>query len=139
MSFKYWKKWIVIWASNRQVMGFLCLLIFFWYATSDWSRGIELQSNNNWEEARAIKRTILQLTFFHPELEFFVLDLKVHHSNSMKLTFCHDLLTLQTQILTISPFGNPWQNLRTKWNAQIQEQPNYNKMPNYITNPNQRL
>ena len=35
----------------------------------------------------AIARTRLQIIFFHPELEFFVLDLKVHHSNSIILIF----------------------------------------------------
>ena len=48
----------------------------------------------------AIERTRLYLTFFTLNLSYFVLDLKVHHSNSMTLSFCHDLPTLQAQILT---------------------------------------
>ena len=44
-----------------------------------------------------IDRTILHLTFFILNLSFFVLDLKVHYSNSIRLTFRHGLPTLQTQ------------------------------------------
>ena len=37
------------------------------------------------------------------------------------------------------PFGDLWQNLHKKWNAQIQEQSNCNKMLKYFTNSNLRL
>ena len=48
-----------------------------------------------------IKRNRLLPIFYYPKPEFFVLDLKVHYSKPMRLTFCHGLPTLQTQNLTI--------------------------------------
>ena len=35
--------------------------------------------------------------FFHPKHEFFVVGFNVDHSKLMRLCFCHDLPTLQTQ------------------------------------------
>ena len=90
MSFKYYKKGITIWAWNGLVIGFLRLLIF-----ADLKFSINqtiIESNQT-----VIERTILHLTFFILNLSFFVLDLKVHYSNSMRLTFGHGLPTLQTQ------------------------------------------
>ena len=93
MSFKYYKKGIMIWAWNFLVIGFLRLLIFV-----DLQFSIDqtiIESNQT-----VIERTILHLTFFILNLSFFfffVLDLKVHYSNSMRLTFSHGLPTLQTQ------------------------------------------
>ena len=49
----------------------------------------------------AIERIGLYLTFSLLNLSYFVLDLKVHHFNSMRLNFCHGFPTLQTQILTV--------------------------------------
>ena len=62
---------------------------------------IEQQSNMNREELNNNREKQIAAHFFHPKLEFFVLDLKVHHSNSIILTFCHGLATLRTQNLTI--------------------------------------
>ena len=130
MSFKYWKKHIAIWASNGQVMGFLQLLFFCWYVTSDQSRGIVQQSNRN---RIAIERTKLQLTFFHLELELFVLDLKVYHSNSIILNFLSWFANTTNSKPNNLPF---WQSV-TK--HTYNRMPIYNKMPKYITNSNLRL
>ena len=84
------KKRIAIWDWNGQFMGFLCLLICDSQPIEQQSRAIEQQSR----EPNCISLFIILN-------KFFVLDLKVHHSNSMRLTFCHGLPTLQTQILTL--------------------------------------
>ena len=129
MSFKYWKKQLAIWASNGQVMGFLHLLIFCWYATFD--RSSTNQMTFDWLSTNQTKQLVTH--FFHPELEFFVLDFNVDHSKPMRLSFCHGLLTLQTQKPNNLPL---WQSM-TKYTYNIM--PIYNKMPKYITNPNIRL
>ena len=69
---------------KRTSYGLFKFTDFCWFATFD-------RSNSNREHQIASH-------FFRPK--FFILDLKVHHSNSMRLTFCHGLSILQTQILT---------------------------------------
>ena len=62
---------------------------------------IEQQSRGIESNQISIERTRLYITFFTLNLSYFVLDLKVHHSNQLRLSFCHGLPTLQTQNLTI--------------------------------------
>ena len=61
---------------------------------------------------------------------FWVLE-EIFLKSMIVLTWCgspmkwsHMVWKICPQHLTISPFGNLWQNLRTKWNSQIQELPN---------------
>ena len=87
ISFKYCKKQITIWAWNGQVIGFLCLLIFTYLRLSIDRE----QSNINQEQSRGPDciSPFLSWTWI------FVLDLKVHHSNSTRFIFCHSLPTLK--------------------------------------------
>ena len=77
MFFEYWKKWLAIWASKRSSYELFTFADFCWYAIFDWS------STNQMKQ--------LVTHFFHPKLEFFVLDFNVDHSKPMKLSFCHVL------------------------------------------------
>ena len=62
---------------KRLSYGLFTFANFCWYAIFDWS------STNRMKQ--------LVTHFFHPELEFFVLDFIIDHSKPMRLSFCHVL------------------------------------------------
>ena len=127
MYFKYCKKRLAIWASNSQVMSFLRLLIFCWYATFDWS------STNRTKQIVTHFFFIpnfylfIYFYFFIYFLFFFVLDFNLDHSRPMRLSFCHGLPTLQTQNLTffqqsfsiISRAWWAWMQITVNWNIWV--------------------